>query len=355
MKRKILFISGIVVILLLSVGAFGFWWMTQQPLYTPGMVRAEQNLRGPLTPPAQTGDPDYWQVEDDIKLYHFAEGTGRNVLIVHGGPGMPFREPLAGLASLTGDYRFIYYDQRGCGKSSRPINKFTSQNMYENMTTLDKTLGLGAQIADIERIRQILGEEKLILIGHSWGGFLASLYAAEFPDHVEKLILISPANSLVMPQPDADSDLFASVRTRLPEDRVAEYDAFMKEYMDFNKLFTRSEQDLIDMDAKFGKYYLSVVNLTEDKIIEQGEPGGWMTWGMYISMGQRHDYRDLMRKVTAPVLVIHGTDDLQSEKASRLYSDTFPNARFAAIQGVGHFSFQEKPGQFEDIVDKFLR
>jgi proline iminopeptidase len=129
----------------------------------------------PAYTPAQTGDPDYWQVEDDIKLYHFAEGTGRNVLIVHGGPGMPFREPLAGLASLTGDYRFIYYDQRGCGKSSRPINKFTSQNMYENMTTLDKTLGLGAQIADIERIRQILGEEKLILIGHSWAGSCLTL------------------------------------------------------------------------------------------------------------------------------------------------------------------------------------
>jgi proline iminopeptidase len=227
--------------------------------------------------------------------------------------------------------------------------------MYENMTNLDKTLGLGAQIADIERIRQILGEEKLILIGHSWGGFLASLYAAEFPEHVEKMILISPANSLVMPQPDKESDLFASVRTKLPQDQIAGYDAFMKDYMDFNKLFTLSEQDLIDRDAKFGQYYMSVVNLSEEKSIKQGEPGGWMTWGMYVSMGQRHDYRALMRKVTAPVLVIHGSNDLQSEKASRLYSDTFPNSDFAVIAGVGHFSFQEKPEEFSGIVTKFLQ
>jgi proline iminopeptidase len=355
MKRKIWMISGIAVILLLAAGAFGFWWMTQQPLYTPGMVRAGQNLNNPLTPPTQPDDPDYWQVEKDIRLYHFSEGTGRNVLVVHGGPGMPFREPMAGLAPLTDSYRFNYYDQRGCGKSTRPIDKFTSQNMYENMTSLDKTLGLGAQIADIERIRQILGEEKLILIGHSWGGFLASLYAAEFPEHVEKLILISPANSLVMPQPDAESDLFASVRAKLPQDKVAEYDAFMRDYMDFNKLFTRSEQDLIDMDAKFGEYYISVVKLTTEKSIKQGEPGGWMTWGMYVSMGQRHDYRDLMRMVTAPVLVIHGSDDLQSEKASRLYSDTFPNSNFAVINGVGHFSFQEKPEEFSRIVSDFLK
>ena len=355
MKRKILVISGIVLILLLGAGAFGFCWMTQQPLYNPGMVRAGQNLRSPLTPPAGPTDPDYWQVEEVIRLYHFAEGSGRNVLVVHGGPGMPFREPMAGLAPLTGAYRFNYYDQRGCGKSTRPIDTFSSQNMYENMTNLDKTLGLGAQIADIERVRQILGEEKLILIGHSWGGFLASLYAAEFPEHVEKLILISPANSLVMPSPEADSDLFASVRTKLPEDKQAEYDAFMKDYMDFNKLFTRSEQDLINMDAKFGEYYISVVNLPEDTSIEQGEPGGWMTWGMYVSMGQRHDYRDLMRKVTAPVLVIHGSDDLQSEKASRLYSDTFPNSTFKVIQSVGHFSFQEKPEEFSRIVTEFLQ
>ncbi len=354
MKRKTLWIVLLVVALIIAVGTSGFWWMTQQPLYQPGMVSAGQNLRSPLTPPAQTGDPDFWQVESDIQLYHFAQGAGRNVLIVHGGPGMPFREPMAGLEPLTGEYRFHYYDQRGCGKSTRPIDRFESQNMYENMTRLDQTLGLGAQIADIERIRQLLDEDKLILIGHSWGGFLASLYAAEFPEHVEALILISPANSLVMPQPDADSDLFASVRARLPESQLAEYDAFIKDYFDFNKLFSLSEADLIARDEKFGQYYISVVDIQADEAIQQGEPGGWMTWGMYVSMGQRHDYRAALKKITAPVLVLHGVDDLQSEAATRLYSDTFPNAQFAAIENASHFAFQQQPDQFAKLVSDFL-
>lgn len=354
MKRRIWMIGILVVILLLAAGGGFFWWMTQQPLYTPGMVNRGENLRAPLTPPAQTGDSEYWQMENDIRLYHFKEGSGRNVLIVHGGPGMPFREPMAGLSTLAGEYSFHYYDQRGCGLSTRPFDRFTSQNMYENMTLLDKTLGLGAQIADIERIRQILGEEKLILIGHSWGGFLASLYAAEFPDRVEKLILISPANMLVMPSPEADSDLFTSVGSRLPKDKLDDYNAFMKDYMDFNKLFTRSESDLIAMDTRFGEYYMSVVNIPVEQTIKQGEPGGWMTWAMYISMGQRHDYRNLMRNVTAPVLVIHGADDLQSEAASRLYSDTFPNAKFKVIQKAGHFSFQEQPEIFGKYMKDFL-
>lgn len=355
MKRKTILIIVLVFVFLIAAGAGGMWWMMQQPLYQPGMVSAGQNLRAPLTPPTQSGDPDYWQVEPDIQLYHFAQGEGRNVLIVHGGPGMPFREPMAGLEPLSGEYRFHYYDQRGCGKSTRPIDRFESQNTYENMTRLDQTLGMGAQIADIERIRQILGEEKLILIGHSWGGFLASLYAAEFPEHVEALVLISPANMLVMPQPDADSDLFASVRAKLPESELAEYDAFIQDYFDFNQLFTRTEADLVALDAKFGEYYISVVDIPADEAVEQGEPGGWMTWGMYVSLGQRHDYRAALEKVTVPVLVLHGADDLQSEAASRLYSDAFPNAQFVVIENASHFAFQQQPEQFAQLVADFLK
>lgn len=354
MKKTILIVLGVVLaVILLAVG--GFYYMSQQPLYRPGMVSAGQGLRAPLAPPAQSGDPGFWQVESDIQLYHFAEGAGRNVLIVHGGPGMPFREPLAGLAPLTGEFQFHYYDQRGCGLSTRPIDRFESQNMYENMTALDQALGLGAQIADIERIRQILGEEKLILIGHSWGGFLAALYAGEFPEHVEALILVSPANVLVMPQPEADSDLFASVRAKLSEDQLAEYDAFMKDYFDFNKLFTRSDAELVAMDEKFGEYYISVVDIPAgEEMLPQGEPGGWMTWGMYVSMGQRHDYRAALKNVTAPVLVLHGADDLQSEAASYQYVQAFPNAQFAVIEDTGHFSFQQQTDEFAQIVGAFL-
>ena len=350
MKRKIFFIIG-AIILALAVVAGGFWYMSTQPLYKPGMVR---EMGAALTPPPQPADSKTWLVEPGIELAHFAVGEGRNVLIIHGGPGMPFLQPMSGLAPFTSDYRFHYYDQRGCGESTRPIDRFESSNMYKNMMTLDKTLGLGAQIADIERIRQILGDDKLILIGHSWGGFLASLYAAEFPEHVEALILVSPANTLVLPQPDADSDLFATVRTGLPVGQQAEYDKFMKEYMDFNALFQKSEADLIAMDEEFGKYYIQVVKTPISNLPEQGKPGGWMVWAQYISMGQKHDYRSALQKVNAPVLVIHGADDLQSESVSRLYEEAFPNAEFAVIKNAGHFSFEEQPEQFATIVKKFL-
>ena len=350
--KKAVVITLTVFVLLVLFGAGAFWYMSTQPLYKPGMVREMGIL---LTPPDQPTERETWLVESNIELAHFAAGKGRNVLVIHGGPGQPFTQPMGGLASLTTEFRFHYYDQRGCGDSTRPMDRFESQNMYENMKALDQSLGLGAQIADIERIRQILGDDKLILIGHSWGGFLASLYAAEFPEHVEALILVSPANTLVMPQPDTESDLFAAVRAKLPPDEQAEFDAFMQEYMDLNALFRKSEADLVAMNEQFGKYYVQVLDGSMDaQLPSQGKPGGWMVWAGYVSMGQQHDYRAALREVTAPVLVIHGADDLQSEAATRLYVDAFPNSEFAVIENAGHFSFEEQPEQFAYLVKTFL-
>jgi proline iminopeptidase len=322
--------------------------MMGQPLYQPGMVR-EAALDSSITAPEQTGDENFWQVEDDIRLWHFSAGEGRNVLIVHGGPGAPFLEPLTGLEPLTDQYRFHYFDQRGCGQSTRPFDRFDPGSGFESYQLLEQKLGLGAQIADIERIRQILGEEKLILIGHSFGGFTASLYAAEFPEHVEALILIAPANLLVMPQ--KEGDLFEEVRARLPEDMLADYDAYMDEYMNYQDLFTKSEADLVAENAEFGVYYQEALGFD---LPEQGEMGGWMVQAQYVSIGSRHDYRDALRDVDVPVLVIHGADDLQTESVSRIYSDTFPNAQFEVIDEATHFPFEEQPEAFARVVATFL-
>ncbi len=275
---------------------------------------------------------------------------GRNVLVIHGGPGYPYTAPWTGFEPLTQSYRFQYYDQRGCGQSTRPIDEFSSQNYYENLTTLDKTLGLGAQIADVERIRQILGEEKLILVGHSFGGFLASLYAAEFPEHVQALILVAPAETLVMPPPSGG--LFEQVRKRLPEDMRADYDAYLKRYLDFQSIFSQSEADLTALNEEFARYYQSAVPTAV--VSSEGKAGGWMVQALYFSMGQRHDYRAALKAVTAPVLVIHGTNDLQPETASRMYVEAFPNARFEVIENATHFPFEEQPEEFGAIVGEFL-
>lgn len=348
MKKVILIIVGFLLVLIV-IGAVVFWYFINRPLYQPGMARDTKNLRSPLTPPEQPDDESVWQVAPDIQLHYFSVGTGRNVLVIHGGPGYPFTQAISGLDALTDEYQFHYYDQRGCGQSTRPIDSFESNNYYENSQKLESTLGLSAQIADIERIRRILGEEKLILVGHSFGGFMASLYAAEFPEHVESLVLIAPANLLVMPQ--KEDNLFDDVRALLPGEMQAEYDAYMKEYFNFKDIFSKSEADLVTLQEEFKRYYQAALETSPP---EQGQPGGWMVWAMYMSMGQRHDYRDALQDVTAPVLIIHGADDLQSEETSRIYAQAFPNAQFQVIENATHFVFEEQPEEFARIVSQFL-
>ena len=351
MKRKTLLFTLAAIGAVAIAAVAGAWYWISGPLYSPGMVRDSQSLRAPLTAPTQDAEAAMWQMEPEIELAHFAAGEGRPVLVIHGGPGIPFVEPLTGLGPLENAFRFHYYAQRGCGESTRPFDRFAASDTYTNMTQLERTLGIGAQLADIERIRQILGEERLILIGHSWGGLLATLYAVEFPEQVEALVLIAPADMLVMPAPDGQPDLFATVRGRLPAERQAEYDAFVTEYLDFGRLFEKSETELQAQQARFGEYYRLAVDFAPP---DGGQPGGWMAMAQYLSLGQHHDYRSALRAVQAPVLVIHGAGDLQSVTATQRYVDALPHATLTVLDGAGHFPFEQQPEAFARAVAEFL-
>ena len=93
MKRKTILIIIGSLVLIIAILAGGFWYMSTQPLYRPGMVRAGENLSAPLTPPSQPAGSETWLVEPGIELAHFDAGQGRNVLVIHGGPGQPFTQP----------------------------------------------------------------------------------------------------------------------------------------------------------------------------------------------------------------------------------------------------------------------
>ena len=99
---------------------------------------------------------------------------GLPVLFVHGGPGggcngdsRRFFDP--------GRYRIVLFDQRGCGRS-RPHAEL------KRNTTPDL-------VADMERIRVMLGIERWLVFGGSWGSTLALVYAETHPERVRALVL----------------------------------------------------------------------------------------------------------------------------------------------------------------------
>lgn len=100
------------------------------------------------------------------------------LIVLHGGPvaGERYMRPYVGLAT---DRRVVLYDQSGCGASAKPadLSKYT----------------LDRYVAELEALRATLGFDKIVLLGHSWGGLLAPAYAAAYPHRVAALVLAGTA------------------------------------------------------------------------------------------------------------------------------------------------------------------
>lgn len=99
---------------------------------------------------------------------------GIPALFLHGGPGSGAQ---ASHRQLFDPERFhaILFDQRGAGRSHPYLS--THANTTQHL------------VADIERIRQHFGFEKMLIVGGSWGSTLALAYAETFPERVSALVL----------------------------------------------------------------------------------------------------------------------------------------------------------------------
>src|SRR4030042_3879827 len=120
-----------------------------------------------------------FKTSDGETLYFRTVGKGPKVIILSGGPGFGAdgMKPLAD--SLSEDFECILFHQRGTGLSS-------------NVRLDSSTINLKRAVQDLDDLRKNLGQEKLKICGHSWGGMLAQAYASAFPDNTEKIVLINP-------------------------------------------------------------------------------------------------------------------------------------------------------------------
>lgn len=231
------------------------------------------------------------------------------------------------------------------------------------MKILEKTLGIGSQVADVERIRLRLGVDKLDLVGHSFGAFITVLYACEFPQHVRSLALLAPASVLILPPPKGAPDFFQILRDRIQaqthyansEQRIAEFEAFQKKYFDFSNFPNETEETLQQRQIDFAIQYaraeenegMAGTSSTVDnnKEISKDQFGGMACYAQYLSMGMEHNYIPACKRLLAisnvifPVVIVHGADDMVPESTSKQYQEIFPNASYYVIHDAGHFLF----------------
>ena len=114
-------------------------------------------------------DPSIPSIEIQGTTLHaetFGSNSAEVVIVLHDGPGKDFRSLLP-LKRLANNYFIVFYDQRGSGLSNREDEK--SLNMDQMIEDLHAVI---AHYSDSGSVN---------LIGHSWGGMLASAYVAKYP------------------------------------------------------------------------------------------------------------------------------------------------------------------------------
>lgn len=347
---KFFIVLGIFILLLIF--GFYFYRLFTKPLYTPGKL-SELKIESV----EQNKNNKYWVMEDKVKIKHFYEGDGDDILFIHGYPISPVLEPIEGLKKISEKNRIHYYHWRGCGLSDRPVDKFSGDNFYKNMLDLDNKLGISTQLKDIEQIRQILGKNKITIIGHSYGGFLASLYAAEFPDNVDKLILIAPANVLKLPQ-DVGG-LYNVIEKKITDKQ--KYKNWLEKHFDYKNIFTKSEKELVDSNIGFIPFYSEISKIMgmplpfKEEEWNSDMAGGWVVHAVDLSLGKKYDLRPFLKNIKAKTLLIHGDIDVNGPEESNAYTDFIPNVDFQILKGAGHFPFNDKPIEFEKLIKAFLK
>ena len=263
-----------------------------------------------------------------LDVMHYA-GEGVPIVLLHGGPGMG--NYLGELASLLNvEHPVVSYDQRGCGQS-----------------TCDGSFSIDDHVADLDAIRAHIGTDRIHILGHSWGGLLAQIYARQHPDHVASLLLCcSMANTgpqvatmenkgiaerVIGRKTKTPAWVAAGLLLQLPGklgDRGFGY--VMKQLMPYYVF--RPESALKTFDVR------------------RVSKRGWRRTSASIrALG--NDY--LARfAIDVPIMIVRGEHDVIRE-TSAVLERRFPSARSVVIPEAAHFPWIEQPGAFRAAVLEF--
>jgi proline iminopeptidase len=264
-----------------------------------------------------------------VRIFERRVGRGPPTIILHGGPGAHHDYLLPGFDALASGRELIYYDQRGGGRSPVPR---------------DTPVGWQEQVADLEELRRQWNLETLTIVGYSWGGLLAELYAIEHPDRIARLALVSPA--------PAWKEMRLEFERRFEERNLAPDLQRERAELRASDLRDRSPSEYSQR-----KFELSVAayfydpnrarELTPFRVTARTQQEVWSSLSDY-------DLRPALARLKIPALVLQGKQDLipleSSETVARLLQ-----AELHLLDRCGHVPYVEAHQEFVRIVDGFLR
>jgi len=257
-------------------------------------------------------------------------GEGGSVIpTLHGGPGasQDYLRPQFDL--LARGRTILYYDQRGGGRS--PASR-------------ESPLDWRAHVADLESVVRRCATPPATLLGFSWGGLLALLFAVEHPDLVGRLALVAPAPTW----PDARAAFDAEFsRRQLAQEVVAAREAL-----------SRSGLRERDPDAFWRRAFeLSVAGYFREpsraRLLSPFRVSARAQHAVWDSLAGM-DLRERVGAVAAETLILHGRYDPVPLSASEQLVSLMPHARLEVFEDSGHALYAEETEKFVGVLDGFL-
>lgn len=265
-------------------------------------------------------------------IYYEVLGSGAAtpLMVVNGGPGFDHTYLLLSPAwdALAKNRRVVVYDQRGTGRS-------TGDHKNQTFTLKD-------QIDDLEALRAHLGLERMELLGHSWGGYLAMAYAAVHPERVTHLFIVDSAAPLLKDTIFLFKEVFPQTEERRDALDFAidmgDKDALEKKTHEYLTMLFYSPEK---RDAFVAALPASVFRKEVNEAV--------------VADVTRFDLNPEIRKFKFPVMVITGRFDMNvAPLVAYKIHQAIPGSKFRVFERSGHLPFYEEPDAFVQTVEDFL-
>ena len=273
------------------------------------------------------------------QVWYKVVGSGESVplLTLHGGPGggHDYLEPLNALAS---ERPVVFFDQLGCGKSDTPDDV--------SLWRIDRF------VDEVTAVRDALGLDRIHLLGHSWGGWLAIEYMLGAPSGVVSLTLASTSASI--PQFGCEAGTLiselpremAETMRRLEAEGDFENPEFEAGMMEFYK------RHLCRLDPWPAPIMRSLENLDGNIVYETMNGPTEFT-----VIGNMKDWNRIEKlgEIVAPTLITCGRYDELTPTCSRTLRQGIMNSRMHVFERSAHMAHLEETESYLQILSEFLR
>ena len=286
-----------------------------------------------------TAVPD-WREVDWREHLHQIRLDGRTVNYVDYGTGSPDKHPVVFIHGLGGSWQnFLENIPRAAAEDRRVIALDLPGHGFSEMPEED--ISISGYGRTVNALCDELDIGEVVLVGNSMGGFVGAETAIQFPDRVERLVLISAAGittSDVARGPlMAASRVFAMIATRAAASS--------------ERLVARPRLR-VPMFAQIMRY---PARIQPDLLHEITYSSGRKGFVPALRAILTYDVRERLPEIRCPTLIVWGRHDmLVPDRDADEFERLIPDSRKVVFDETGHMAMLERPQTFNDTLFDFL-